>query len=553
MGQNLDFGALFSQILKFFGNLSKKQKIIIISGVVACVALVVFLAIFTKSKENGELAVLFEGLDARDTAAAVEHLKSQKIPYELSENAILVPKDTVYEQRITLSSLGIPKNSKVGFEIFDTQNFGTTSAEHQVKFLRAIEGELARSIESLSPIRSANVILALPKNSVFISEQIPPSASIVLNIHEGLALSHKQIFGIKNLVAAAIPKLDPEHVKIVNQHGEPLGENNELTASQDLATTQLQYRRNIEQILEGKIINILAPVVGGQDKVVARVSADFDFSQKKSLQEIYDPNNVVRSEQNLEEKRQGVNEQIGGVPGAVSNIGPVTGLNDESKEKYEKNQSTINYEVGKTVNEVKGEFGTLRRLSAAVVVDGKYRKNGEDFEYIALDPKALQNIDALVKQAIGFSDARGDNVSVSNFEFGAPKKTNELESATNVIRSYLSPLSPFLKYFMAILLLFVFYRAVILPFMKKMTQTEPLDPDEPRPLFEADLHANTGNEQLHSMRKRVEDSLEISNFDESQIKYDVLLERTRALVDERPEEVASMLQILIRDEIESAK
>ena len=158
----------------------------------------------------------------------------------------------------------------------------------------------------------------------------------------------------------------------------------------------LKYKHNIERALEVKIINILSPVVGGEDKVVARVNADFDFSQRKSLQEIYDPNNVVRSEQNLEEKREGgEKKEVGGVPGAVSNIGPVQGLEDNgSKEKYEKTQNTTNYEVGKTVNEIKGEFGLLTRLSAAVVVDGRYKKvlkdGVESIEYVPMSEEEIE-------------------------------------------------------------------------------------------------------------------------------------------------------------------
>lgn len=520
------------------------------------VAVIVFLAIIVgKSNDrNAGYGVLFEGLDASDNAAAIEFLKSKNIPYQLpNENTILVPRSEVYEQRIALSSAGIPKSSKIGFEIFDNQSFGTTDSEHQIKFLRAIEGELSRSMEALSPIKKANVILALPKSSVFVSEQIPPSASVVLTIKPGLALSSKQIFGIKNLVAAAVPRLDIDNVKIVNQNGEPLGENTELSASQEIAQTQLTYKRNIEQILESKIINILAPVVGGQHKVVARVTADFDFSQKKSLQEIYDPNNVVRSEQNLEEKKQGGSEQIGGVPGAVSNIGPVQGLDENTKELYEKTQNTTNYEVGKTINEVKGEFGSLRRISAAVVIDGKYRQDGENIEYVALNQDDINKIEALVKQAIGYNQNRGDSVSVSNFEFGLePKPKDKVSQITDEIKSYLAPVTPFLKYIIALIVLFIFYRKIILPFMRKMLETQKEAPKKPEPLFE-NIDEQEDERMLNDMRRRIEDSLELSGFDESQVKYDVLLERTKGLIDERPEEVAALIKMLIKDEVEATK
>ncbi|WP_104696821.1 MULTISPECIES: flagellar basal-body MS-ring/collar protein FliF [unclassified Helicobacter] len=559
----MDIREVFTQTLGFFNRLTKRQRIIIGAGVVALVAFFVFLLVFTTNGKvrNDQYAVLFEGMNPSDNALVLQHLQQNQIPYKLSnEDTILVPRDKVYEQRIALASQGIPKTSKVGFEIFDNKDFGITDEEHKVKFLRAIEGELSRTIESLAPIQKANVLIAIPKSSVFVSQQIPPTASVMLGIKMGSNLTSAQIFGIKNLVAAAIPNLTIENVKLVSQNGEPLGEDDELSTSKEIAAIQLKYKNNIERVLEAKIINILSPVVGGEDKVVARVSADFDFSQKKSLQEIYDPNNVVRSEQNLEEKREGgEKKQIGGVPGAVSNIGPVQGLEDnDGKEKYEKTQNTTNYEVGKTVNEIKGEFGVLTRLSAAVVVDGRYKKvvvdGVEKIEYIPMSEVEMEKIDSLVKQAIGYSQKRGDDVTVSNFEFNAKTQNyvpmTDFDKITMRIESYLRPFLPMLKYVIVALIIFVFYRKIIVPFTERMLEVQNHEEEKVESLFETADEEDEEFNKFGEMRKRVEEQLGIGKgFNEDEVKYDVLLEKMRNIVEEKPEEIATLFRMLIQDEI----
>lgn len=559
----MDIKAVFSQTLKFINRFSKKQRIIITAGAVLLVAFFVFLVVFTTNgkERNDHYAVLFEGMNASDNALVLQHLQQNQIPYKIvNEDTILIPRDKVYEQRISLASQGIPKTSKVGFEIFDNKDFGMTDEEQKVKFLRAIEGELSRTIEFLSPIQKAHVLIAMPKQSVFVSQQTPPTASVTLGLRPGAQLTNAQIFGIKNLVAAAVPNLSIDNVKLVSQNGEPLGEDDELTSSKEAAAAQLKYKHNIERALEVKIINILSPVVGGEDKVVARVNADFDFSQRKSLQEIYDPNNVVRSEQNLEEKREGgEKKEVGGVPGAVSNIGPVQGLEDNgSKEKYEKTQNTTNYEVGKTVNEIKGEFGLLTRLSAAVVVDGRYKKvlkDGiESIEYVPMSEEEMEKINSLVKQAIGYNQKRGDDVTVSNFEFNA--KTENYVPATTFerfaarIESYLAPFMPMLKYVIVALIIFVFYKKIIVPFTERMLEVQNIEEEKVESLFEVADDEDEDLNRFGEMRKRVEEQLGIGkNLNEDEIKYDVLLEKIKNVIEEKPEEVATLFKMLVRDEI----
>ncbi|WRD93145.1 flagellar M-ring protein FliF [Helicobacter pylori] len=562
----MDLKVLLQRIVDFFIKLNKKQKIALIAAGVLTTALLVFLLLYPfkeKDYAQGGYGVLFERLDSSDNALILQHLQQNQIPYKiLKDDTILIPKDKVYEERITLASQGIPKTSKVGFEIFDTKDFGATDFDQNIKLIRAIEGELSRTIESLNPILKANVHIAIPKDSVFVAKEVPPSASVMLKLKPDMKLSPTQILGIKNLIAAAVPKLTTENVKIVNENGESIGEGDILENSKELALEQLRYKQNFENILENKIVNILAPIVGGKNKVVARVNAEFDFSQKKSTKETFDPNNVVRSEQNLEEKKEGApKKQVGGVPGVVSNIGPVQGLKDNKEpEKYEKSQNTTNYEVGKTISEIKGEFGTLVRLNAAVVVDGKYKialKDGANtLEYEPLSDESLKKINALVKQAIGYNQNRGDDVAVSNFEFNpmAPMLDNATlsEKIMHKTQKILGSFTPLIKYILVFIVLFIFYKKVIVPFSERMLEVVPDEDKEVKSMFEEMDEEEDELNKLGDLRKKVEDQLGLNaTFSEEEVRYEIVLEKIRGTLKERPDEIAMLFKLLIKDEISS--
>ncbi|GAA9680786.1 flagellar basal-body MS-ring/collar protein FliF [Helicobacter pylori] len=562
----MDLKVLLQRIVDFFIKLNKKQKIALIAAGVLITALLVFLLLYPfkeKDYAQGGYGVLFERLDSSDNALILQHLQQNQIPYKiLKDDTILIPKDKVYEERITLASQGIPKTSKVGFEIFDTKDFGATDFDQNIKLIRAIEGELSRTIESLNPILKANVHIAIPKDSVFVAKEVPPSASVMLKLKPDMKLSPTQILGIKNLIAAAVPKLTTENVKIVNENGESIGEGDILENSKELALEQLRYKQNFENILENKIVNILAPIVGGKNKVVARVNAEFDFSQKKSTKETFDPNNVVRSEQNLEEKKEGASKkQVGGVPGVVSNIGPVQGLKDNKEpEKYEKSQNTTNYEVGKTISEIKGEFGTLVRLNAAVVVDGKYKialKDGANtLEYEPLSDESLKKINALVKQAIGYNQNRGDDVAVSNFEFNpmAPMLDNATlsEKIMHKTQKVLGSFTPLIKYILVFIVLFIFYKKVIVPFSERMLEVVPDEDKEVKSMFEEMDEEEDELNKLGDLRKKVEDQLGLNaTFSEEEVRYEIVLEKIRGTLKERPDEIAMLFKLLIKDEVSS--
>ena len=557
----MDFKTAIQQIGQVYHNLSLRQRLVAAGSVVLVVGFLVFLSIYKSSNEGYDgYSVLFEDTSAADSALIIQQLEKDKVKYKiLNEGTILVPNSDVYRERISIASLGILKDGKVGFEIFDKQEFGATDAEQKVKFQRALEGELARTIESLAPINKAIVRIAIPKETLFTERATPPSASIVLNLKDGQSLNLKQITGIKNLVAAAVANLKPEQVKIVSQDGVPLGEEDGEYDS-DQITQQIRYKRDAEHNLEEKIINVLSPIVGGSDKVVAKVTIDFDFARKDSQSETFDPNSVARSEQNVEEKRQGSKEaEVQGVPGAVSNIGPVEGLQDgKMKELYSKRSSTTDYEISKKVERVKDQFAKINRLSAAVVVDGKYENKKDEkgnptseIAYVPLDKEQLARIDALIRQSIGFDQNRGDEVTVSNFEFQRQDGQTPASKVQSFFELYIVPFLPIIKYLFAAVLLYVFYKKVIAPFMAKMLEDvkeEELDLSENEVQLE---DSEDTLEKFQAARKKVEEQLGIGdNFNEDDLRYDVLLEKMKLIVQDRSEEIAVLLQDMIKNDLD---
>ncbi len=565
----MDFKVLFSQLVVLYTKLSKQQRIIIAAAVIGIVLFLIFLVVFTADKsKNNTYEVLFDSLSSSDAAKVVEQLEKDGISYKLEDNNVIrVPKDVVYKQRISIAAQGIPKDSGVGFELFDNQEFGATSFDQNVKYLRALEGELSRTINALAPIESASVSLALPKETLFVSKEVAPTASVMVQLIDGRRLSPKQIRGIKNLVAAAVPKMKLANVMLVDGEGETLGDADEMSQMGELSLAQQKYKAKEEKKKQNKIIEVISPFVGGEEKVVAQVTIEFDFSIKNSTSETFDPENVVRSEQISEEKREGgAPQEVGGVPGTVSNIGPVQGLSsNQSFEKYEKNTGTTNYEVGKTVSTTKSQFARIKRITAAVIIDGKYKQKLDDegnptdeIEYIALDSADMEAVTSLVSRSIGIDELRGDEISVRNLQFTRDNTAigeDGVSRAISFSETYIAPFSGLFKYIFVLILLFVLYKKVIIPFSQKMLEISKEDDnlDTPNLDIEDDEEEDLV-EKVQAMRKKVEDQLGVGEgFNEDELKHEVLLEKVRTMADDAPEEIAALLEALLFEESGNGK
>lgn len=543
-----EFKNMIHQIGLLYQKLSKRQRLVIAVSIVVVIAFLVFLALYKSSSSAGAntgYAVLVQDIGVGDSAAIVAKLEQNGIPYQLeNERTILVPQEHLYQQRMMIASEGLIKDRGTGFELFDNQQFGATSKEMDVKFQRAIEGELARTISALEPVEKAVVHIAFPKESVFTERQVPPTASVTVTLKSKLV--RKQIDGIKNIVAAAVPRLTLDNVHIIDQKGTPLDlqENYENELLKEIEN----FRKARVAELEDKIFKALEPY----GEVRGGVNIEVNSTRMESLIELYDPNTVIRSEQSLKEESQGRKAPvIQGVPGAVSNIGPVEGLDGPNGLEWsKKEQITTNNEVSKTTTNIKNQIATIGKVSVGILIPKKYTDSLNERDEIQRTftdrtQAEIASIEKTVRDIIAFNPVRGDSVSVSEYE-----QLPKLESkALTIYDKYISPLLPSIKYIIAAILLFVFYKKVIQPFMQKMLTDIAEGEEEYKPEEVSVEEAEDALEKFNKARKRVEEGLGLTDtIDEDSLQYDILIEKLRALVNEKTEEVAGVLQSLVESD-----
>lgn len=391
--------------------------------------------------QEPEYRILLSNFSDRDGGAIVSELQKMNIPYKYAEGggAILVPASQVHDARLKLAAQGLPKGGNVGFELMTNQKMGVSQFLEQVNFQRALEGELARSIETIGSIQSVRVHLALPKPTVFTREQQKPTASIVINLHPGRTLDHAQVIAIIHLVASSVPELHPKGITVVDQTGNLLSEPLDGQSANGPNPTQLKYIQDVQHDIVKRIESILTPIVGAGN-VRAEATAEVDFSHSEQAAETYKPNpppdTAIRSQQTSEST--GLANQAIGIPGALSNqpqapnpsnapINPqqpdntaVAANNATPSQK----DSTTHFEVDKTVQYTQRPMGGVKRLTVAVVLN--YRKPGDkpDEPPRPLSDAETKQLNDLVKEAMGYTKERGDSLSVVNSPFlSAPVET----------------------------------------------------------------------------------------------------------------------------------
>lgn len=394
----------------------------------AFISVIIALLFWAKSPSY---RVLYSNISDEDGGAIVAQLTQMNVPYRFQEHggAIMVPADRVYEARLKLAQQGLPKGGQVGFELLDQEKFGLSQFNEQINYQRALEGELARTIEKLGPVRSARVHLAIPKQTLFVREQKLPSASVTLNLNAGRSLDAGQVNAISWLISSAVPGLNADNVTLVDQSGNLLTQRGD----QAIQTSQLKYINEIEADYRQRIQAILAPVVGAAN-VKTQVTAQVDFTTHEQTAEQYQPNSApenmaVRSRQ-TNSSEQGNKAAPGGVPGALSNQPPVpTSAPIEQPAQAGENgtaiptlpysrqkDETTNYELNRTLIHTKRSPGNIERLSVAVVVNYQLDEEGKP---VALSTAQMEQIQALVKEAMGYSSERGDTLNVVNSLFNA--------------------------------------------------------------------------------------------------------------------------------------
>jgi len=442
-----------------FGSLGSAQKLGLAAALAAAIALVVVAFLWARTSEY---RVLYSNLSDRDGGEVIGALAQQNVPYRVAEggSVILVPGDRVYELRLQLAAQGLPKGGAVGFELMDTQKFGMSQFAEQVNYQRALAGELSRTVQSIAAVQGARVHLAIPRPTVFVRDRQHPSASVLVSLYPGRMLDAGQVSAIQHLVASGVPELEPRDVTVVDQGGNLLsGTDVAAPGTSGLDASQLKYLHAVEASYAARIENILKPIVGA-DNVRAQVTAALDFNQVEQTSETFKPNPApqeatIRSQQTVETVT--VNPQgPTGVPGALSNqppgaaTAPLTAPTAKPPQPAASppptnthRENIVNYEVDKTIRHTKGEVGTVKRLSAAVVVN--YRR-GPDSDgkptYSALSEQELAQINTLAREAMGFSQERKDTLNVVNAPFSAEAVVAGVEAPdewTVAVRRLTSP------------------------------------------------------------------------------------------------------------------
>lgn len=529
-----------------------------LGAVAAVIALIIVLALWS---QGPDYRVLFSNIDDQDGGAIVTALGQMNVPYQFSDNGrtILVPADKVYRTRMQLASQGLPRAGEAGFELLDKTRFGASQFTEQITYQRALEGELARSIEAINAIKKARVHLAIPHQSLFVRDRQTPTASVLATLYPGRSLSPSQVSAITWLVSSSVPNLPADHVSIVDENGHLL---TSPTGEAGADATQRSLAADIEQRTVQRVLSILTPLVG-TGNVRAQATADVDFTQREKTSETYGPNQepgqaAVRSKQTSASTQNGVKPPEG-VPGALTNQAPVNATanivappaasrgrgntaragnntqpaptqqapaqraaQDEagSGPSSARHDETINYEVDHTIDHVKDPVGTLRRLSVAVVVN--YHE-GKDGKPEPLGTAEMTKINDLVRQAVGFSPARGDTISVVNSPFSSASQ------------DYLPPWKdPYYlglamqagRYLLVLIVIWLIWRRVLRPLVRDTTESW-----QRREALASGANAKPGEDE-EAARQRAS---EINRYEEN-------LDVARTMAGKDPRAVAMVLR-----------
>ncbi len=546
-----DFGAVFEQIIGFYVRLPLSQKIALPLLAFGCMTLIMFVSNWATQPEY---AVLYSNLSDADASGVVDKLKDMKIGYRLTNDGKTVevtPPRIVHEVRLDMASSGLPKGDQVGYELWNEAKLGLSSFGENINYVRAVQGELERTILKIEGVAAARVHITTPKRSVFASRDVPPTASVLLKLKAGTELTPQQTKGISHLVAGSIERLTPEGITILDQFGKMLNEKKDSQATDGVDLTSLQYQREIENSYSKRIETMLAEILG-HGRSVARVTASIDFSKLEKEEESYDPaGTVMRSERSVEEN-SGTSVE-GGVPGILSNLTNQTGILAGGAEGNNKRRESLkNYEISRAVSKIVKNPGKIDRLSVAVLVDGQYvevdtgavDEEGsaiKEKRYLPLTPEMVRKVDNLVKQTVGFDAARGDTVTVENIRFVEPDESLLTVLEKTALEQKLWSMTEWLP---ALLLFIVTLFIVIKPMVKFLVTPSDAEVDLSRLLpagieeLEAELEAERA--KLSSTPERAKPAIDIEELE-------TLLADNSRMVKDNPQQAALLIRYWLND------
>lgn len=552
--------------VKGLAELTIARQLGIMLGLAFSVAIGIAIVLWSQEPSYGRL---YSEIGEKDVSEILEVLNTQGIKYkvETGSGAIMVPTDEVEEVKLKLAGLGLPRTNSLGYELLSKdQGFGSSKSLEMVRFQRALEGEIAQTITAIQSVKSARVLLAIPQQSVFVRERKKPSASVIVSLYQGRSLDKGQIESIIHLVASSVPQLEADQVTVVDQKGQLLNSRDSSSVS-SLTSKQFDYKKNFEEHLMERIENILAPLVG--DGMRVQISADLDFTETDKTQELFDPKTtVLRSEQTSEELSKLPATQ--GVPGALSNqptpagVAPQTtpaagsaanSAVDPASSSSTKN-ATRNFEVDKTITHTRSATGLLRRLSVAVVVDDR-RVVQADGKTTAqpYKPEDITRFSDLVKQAVGFDNARGDQVTVSNVAFKVPEALEALPAIPLWQQAWFLSLMKQLAAILAVLFLLL---GVLRPTMRNLSglneakKAAALEDEQAKKAAEGNLMYNQSGSPVAALGSPLQGQAALPNHIDDLLLIDVphnygkRLEFLQNIVDKDSQLVAQVLKRWVR-------
>ena len=477
---------MIEQLKNIYASLNLAKKITLFSLIASVIVGLIMIMVISGKPDY---QVLFSGLSAEDSGTIIAQLKAKKIPFEISSNgaAILVAKDKVYQTRMELASQGLPKGGGIGFEIFDNAKLGMTEFVQNVNYQRALQGELSRTINQIEEIESSRIHIVTPPKSLFVEEEEPARASVVIKFKPGRTLNPDQIQGVIHLISASVSGLKPENVTIVDNLGNQIGVQKEKSDFEKARTEQLAYQEQVERTLENRVKTMLENALG-PDKAIVRLSSTMDFrKQEKTEERFYPDNQVVRSEQTAKESSVKPQKVAMGVPGSTTNM--TDKLQQQGTDsaaanvtEIQKQNQTVNYEIGKVTSRTIEPIGRFTSVSVAVLVDGSYKNSkGDDgktkIEYVPRTPEEIEKIKSIVMRAVNYTASRGDEVEVVNIPF----ENRELTAAhmaelsnenTNTWVTRIMQYSVYIKYVFSGVFMLLTFIFIVRPLIQWLT-TDP--------------------------------------------------------------------------------
>lgn len=512
-------GSMFAnaagRVRDFWAGISLTQRMFI--GVLATISVAVFiwLVIWLGRPEYG---TLYANLSPEDASRVIKALDAQNIPYRLEENgtAIMVPQEKVYGMRINMAGDNVLTGQGVGFEIFDDIKLGQSDFVQKLNYRRALEGELARTINEFPGVESSRVHLVIPNRSLFLEDQQKPSASVLIKLSGSKKMEARDVQAIVNLVTMAVEGLDKGKVSVADTSGKVLYQPEEEGSLNGMTRTQFEHKLVTQQNLERRIEELLMPVVGA-GRIIARVNADLDFSQRTIRREMYDPEKtVVRSEMRTETSTQGRANVEGGVPDPnFRGDGPTGSMSDQNANSENR---TTNYEINKEEQNIVSSVGVLDRLTVAVIVDGGYETNAEGVSvFVPRSEEELKRIRQLVSNAVGFDSARGDTIEVSSIAFDSVDLAIE-RSTIDILAEYALRFGkPVLNAFLVFLFLILVVRPIVLALIRPKVEGTMLEgleglpqTDERLALVEEDEEAVAATAALEKLEDIKAHALQLS-------------------------------------------